>query len=269
MKSKAPLILMEQMAMLLVFALAAALCLQAFVKSDSLSSRSRDRDRAVTLAQTVAETVRASGGSPGQAIAAAAEKLGYRCDQSVLDQSFDGDWTAWRSRAPPRRWRACTRLRSAYGRSRTSCSPSRSPGRGRERAMDSKRRFTPPPVGGVSLLVVFAVLCLTVFALLSLSTVQADVRLADASVRAVSEYYAADRQAQEILARLRAGEFPEEITMEGDVYGYTCPISENRNLKVEVRLRGSEYTVLCWQSVPAEEWESDDTLELWDGGLPF
>ena len=98
--------------------------------------------------------------------------------------------------------------------------------------MDSKRRFTPPPVGGVSLLVVFAVLCLTVFALLSLSTVQADVRLADASVRAVSEYYAADRQAQEILARLRAGEFPEEITMEGDVYGYTCPISENRNLKV-------------------------------------
>lgn len=135
--------------------------------------------------------------------------------------------------------------------------------------MDSKRRFTPPPVGGVSLLVVFAVLCLTVFALLSLSTVQADVRLADASVRAVSEYYAADRQAQEILARLRAGEFPEEITMEGDVYGYTCPISENRNLKVEVRLRGSEYTVLCWQSVPAEEWEPDDTLELWDGGLPF
>ena len=89
------------------------------------------------------------------------------------------------------------------------------------------------------------------------------------SVRAVSAYYAADRQAQEILARLRAGEFPEEITMEGDVYGYTCPISENRNLKVEVRLRGSEYTVLCWQSVPAEEWESDDTLELWDGGLPF
>ena len=43
MKSKAPLILMEQMAILLVFALAAALCLQAFVKSDSLSSRSRDR----------------------------------------------------------------------------------------------------------------------------------------------------------------------------------------------------------------------------------
>lgn len=94
MKSKAPLILMEQMAMLLVFALAAALCLQAFVKSDSISSRARDRDKAVTLAQTVAETVRSMGGSPEQAIPAAAEKLGYPGGQPTLEQSFDEAWSA-------------------------------------------------------------------------------------------------------------------------------------------------------------------------------
>ena len=47
MRSKAPLLLMEQMVMLAVFALAAALCLQAFVKSDGLSGDSQDRDRAV------------------------------------------------------------------------------------------------------------------------------------------------------------------------------------------------------------------------------
>ena len=49
MRSKAPLILMEQMVMLLVFALAAALCLQAFVKSDELSARGEARDRAAVL----------------------------------------------------------------------------------------------------------------------------------------------------------------------------------------------------------------------------
>ncbi len=38
MKSKAPLVLMEQIIMLLVFALAAAICLQAFIKADALSS---------------------------------------------------------------------------------------------------------------------------------------------------------------------------------------------------------------------------------------
>ena len=58
MKSKAPLSLMEQMVMILVFALAAALCLQAFVKSDSISSRSDARDRAVVLCQSTAEALR-------------------------------------------------------------------------------------------------------------------------------------------------------------------------------------------------------------------
>lgn len=67
MRSKIPLILMEQMVMLLVFALAAALCLQAFVKSDQMSGRSHDKDRAVTLVQEAAETVRHCGGVEGAA----------------------------------------------------------------------------------------------------------------------------------------------------------------------------------------------------------
>ena len=74
--------------------------------------------------------------------------------------------------------------------------------------MEDKKRFSPPVVGGSSLLVIFAVLCLTVFALLSLSTVRADVRLSEASAQAVSGYYQADCQAEAILARLRSGELP-------------------------------------------------------------
>ena len=94
MKSKAPLLLMEQMVMLLVFALAAALCLQAFVKSDSLSRRSEERDQAVILCQTAAETIRACRGSEGvsTALGKAAEKLGYNIDHGILYQEFDEDW---------------------------------------------------------------------------------------------------------------------------------------------------------------------------------
>ena len=62
MKSKAPLVLMEQMVMLLVFALASALCLQAFVKSGDLSQRSAARDRAAVEAQNAAETLRSQSG---------------------------------------------------------------------------------------------------------------------------------------------------------------------------------------------------------------
>ena len=61
-RSKAPLAMMEQMVMLLVFALAAALCLQAFVKSDEMSKRGEARDRAAALCQNAAETLRATGG---------------------------------------------------------------------------------------------------------------------------------------------------------------------------------------------------------------
>ena len=52
--------------------------------------------------------------------------------------------------------------------------------------MDERKQaeLSPPPVGGASLLVVFAVLCLTVFALLSLSTVRANGRLSEASAQA-------------------------------------------------------------------------------------
>lgn len=130
---------------------------------------------------------------------------------------------------------------------------------------EKRKRVSPPPVGGISLLSAFAVLCLTVFALLCLSTVRADVRLADASAQSVEEYYAADCEAQEILARLRAGERPKGVSLSGGIYSYSCPISDRRALEVEVRLDGGEYTVLRWQPVPTEEWESDETIEVWDG----
>ena len=126
-----------------------------------------------------------------------------------------------------------------------------------------------PATGGISLLTVFAVLALTVFALLSLSTVRADERLSLASAQAVRDYYAADNGAQEILARLRAGEVPLDVTIDGGIYSYAVPISENQELQVELRVEGSSYTVLKWQAVSLGDWEEvEGELDLWDG-MPF
>ena len=141
-----------------------------------------------------------------------------------------------------------------------------------------RERFSPPPVGGISLLVVFAVLCLTVFALLALATVRADQRLADSSVQAVADYYAADCAAQEILARLRNGERPEGVEIIDRLGGhytarYAVPISDTQELQVEVELMeewtdaGWRYQVIRWQAVPTGEWEIDESLDIWDGGM--
>ena len=62
MRSKTPLALMEQVVMVLVFALAAALCLRIFAFSDEASRRAHEKDRAVLLAQNAAETLKAYGG---------------------------------------------------------------------------------------------------------------------------------------------------------------------------------------------------------------
>ena len=113
----------------------------------------------------------------------------------------------------------------------------------------------PPAVGGSSLLVIFAVLCLTIFALLSLSTVQADGRMAEASYKAVQDFYEADAEAERILAKLRQGDLPDNVTKEGNLYRYTCQVSELQALEVR------------WQMVSTTQWEADDSMNVWDGSM--
>lgn len=146
--------------------------------------------------------------------------------------------------------------------------------------MAKKESFAPPALGGSSLLVVFAVLALTVFALLSLSTVRADVRLGDAAARAVTGYYQADCQAQEILVRLRSGETPVEVTshMEDSWhdpwmvrYTYAVPISDTQELQAEVLVNSADgsYSVLRWEAASVGELEFDNGLDVWDGEIMF
>lgn len=88
MRSKAPLALMEQLVMVLVFALAAALCVQVFVLSDKTSRLHQARDRAMIEAQNAAEALKGRretayldglGGSPNG-------------DQGLF-LAYDEDWT--------------------------------------------------------------------------------------------------------------------------------------------------------------------------------
>lgn len=135
----------------------------------------------------------------------------------------------------------------------------------------TKRTSSGPPaaVGGSSLLVIFAVLCLTVFALLTLSTAAADSRLSQEAARAVEDYYEADAEAEAVLARLRAGEVPEGVAQSADggetLYQYVIPISDTQELQVAVKFMGNAYTVLQWQACSTVDWEADSSLDVWDG----
>jgi len=130
--------------------------------------------------------------------------------------------------------------------------------------MKRNHRMSAPAIGGSSLLVIFAVLCLTVFALLSLSTVQAEKRMADASAQAVTAYYEADLEAERIFARLRSGEMIDTVQRSGNSYHYSCPITENQILKVELEREEDGWRVCLWQVI-AQSKPVSETLPVWDG----
>ena len=129
----------------------------------------------------------------------------------------------------------------------------------------NNQKMHSPMVGGSSLLVVFAVLCLTVFALLGLSTVQAEKRLSDTNANAVEQYYEADLEAEKILAQLRAGIVPECVTEKNGNFAYVCPVSETQELQVEVCVDGTTWEILRWQVVSTVDWNAEESISVWNG----
>lgn len=69
MKNKTSLVFLEQLIMVLVFALAAAACLRCFVYADQLSREIAHQDQAVILAQNGAEILKSCSGDLSEAAA--------------------------------------------------------------------------------------------------------------------------------------------------------------------------------------------------------
>lgn len=130
--------------------------------------------------------------------------------------------------------------------------------------MKKTERFSPPAIGGSSLLVVFAVVCLTVLALLAVTTVQAEKRMAESAHRAVTAWYEADLEAERIFARLRNGERVSGVVEEAGLCRYSCPVSDYQQLEVELQKTAEGWTVLRWQAVAYPE-AVNEILPVWNG----
>lgn len=102
-RSKAPLALMEQIIMILVFALTAAVCLQAFVYSNNLSEEGDKENLAASHAQEVVETCKMYSGDLDQVqlkLSGERTENGIRvfyeedCMTVVLEITEQSDWLA-------------------------------------------------------------------------------------------------------------------------------------------------------------------------------
>ena len=124
--------------------------------------------------------------------------------------------------------------------------------------------------GAVSLVMIFCVLCMAVFAVLTLSTAVREQGLANLTAQRAEEYYEADRQATEIAAAIAAGETVDSVEVlynfaaEGMEASYVVPAGGELLLEVRLLLTGSECRVLAWRTVYAGDWAPDNSMNLLD-----
>ena len=85
------------------------------------------------------------------------------------------------------------------------------------------------PIGGPSLLMAFILLCLTVFASISFMSADRDFKLSQKTAETLTQYYAADNKAEEILAEIGTSlkENGDIEAVEGDIKEYNGVIMKD------------------------------------------
>ena len=141
-------------------------------------------------------------------------------------------------------------------------------------------------VGGITLLTVLLVLALTMFAVLTLSSAQADMRLSEKNVRAVLDYYAADSKAVRLQVQaaalwpLNQAQPPAAVVQDTLSPEYDLAVSERDNglmifCDIPINESGQLLQVALFLTPPEESlrWQIEQwqfvppTTELWDEPL--
>ena len=144
--------------------------------------------------------------------------------------------------------------------------------------------------GAASLVMIFCVLCMAVFAALTFVTANRERTLAELNARRAAEFYRADCDATRIAAALRGGDFDgaakllndsaasQTLTLDSDgaefpeirytetdagtLAEFSLPAGGEQRLEVRLLLRGDDMDVVSWKKVYAGEWQTDDIITL-------
>ena len=148
-----------------------------------------------------------------------------------------------------------------------------------------ERRPAGVNVGGASIVMIFAVLCLTVFAVLSLISANAEYKLSQKLSNSVSAYYDADCRGEDTLAAVRGAvadgggldAIGGRVTAlglsvqnsGGKLYiGFTEDIDDRQGINILLSTDGRTVDVLRWCVEDTVDWVFDDDFHVWDGTTP-
>lgn len=154
---------------------------------------------------------------------------------------------------------------------------------------NEKKNYPCVNIGSASMLVIFIILCLVTFAVLSVASANKDFAYSQKIAQRTENYYEASNKAEEILDKIDQileknyletkenclDSIPRELeNLEGIDFSafpeisYEIPMNENQALHISLSLKipekegNSLYTITSWQEISTEEWDGDTTLNL-------
>jgi len=132
-------------------------------------------------------------------------------------------------------------------------------------------------VGSASIVLVFAVLCLTIFSLITYVVAGNEKTLVDRKVQLVTGYYEADALAEEILVNIITSDTVPSTVLGVDIFTrfddelgvdtiyFFCEISDIKALYVNLVIRDDSYDILSWRMYDTDEWIFDGSMNVWTG----
>lgn len=129
-------------------------------------------------------------------------------------------------------------------------------------------------IGSSSLILIFIVLCLVTFSVLSLGNAKREDALSQRSADSVQEYYRADAQGEAFLqmadqALLKGDKDSLAPYLQSDTGTYCTDVSMDAGqaLRVELALDWEKKTceILSWKVYHQEDYEIDQSIPVWSG----
>lgn len=149
--------------------------------------------------------------------------------------------------------------------------------------MNEEKKSSGLNIGGASIIMVFAVLCLTVFAILTLITANSELKMSVKTADGIKSYYSADTKAAEKVAGIKSSARNNNdlsvLETEFTKLGYTCKkeadslvvsfsqiVDDNQSIEVSLTV-SSDGTVSTdqYKEVNTKDFETDGTINVWDG----
>lgn len=144
-------------------------------------------------------------------------------------------------------------------------------------------------IGTPTLILIFMILCLVTFGMLSLSTAKSEWNLAQRNADSVTEYYRADKEGeafyQMVLQAVDHGQkesgdlqaFQNTLLKElGDYYDWETgvistqiPMKRSQSLSIKLSPmpnKGGKIGISQWKVIQTEDYEIDHSLPVWKGG---